>query len=74
MVVTDGAARLRNVLHTGFPGTLHIVSKREKGVTAAGHTGLRGDPGLLLLSGQNLRLCLEDLLPGALSKNILVFV
>ena len=54
MVIPDGAAGLGNVGHAGLSGPLHIVAEGEEGIAANSDAGLRGDPRLLFLRGQDL--------------------
>ena len=56
VVIADGAAGLSDILHAALAGTLHIITKGEECIAAHSHTGLRGDPSLLLLCGQRLGL------------------
>ena len=74
VIITDGATGLGDVLHAALAGALHVVAEGEECIAAHGHAGLGGDPRLLLLCGQRLRLDLEAQLPHALSQNILVLV
>ena len=71
-VVTDGAAGLSNVLNTGSGGTFDIIAEGEESVGAKGHILTAGQPGLLILLGQPLRLAGEVVLPDAVGADILL--
>ena len=73
MVITDAAARFRDVLHAGFPRPLHIIAERKKCVRAHGHTCLGGNPYLFFLGSQGFRLDLTFRLPLPFRQYILGF-
>ena len=55
-------------------GALHVVAEGEEGVGAQGHASLGGDPGGLLLAGEDLGPLGEPLLPLALGQHVVVLV
>ena len=74
MVITNGATSLGDELHTTLMGTLNVVTEGEEGIRAKGHFRVLGDPGFLLFHRQHFGLLLEELLPGAVAKYIIVLV
>ena len=74
VVISDGAARLGDVLDAGLEGALHVVAEGEEGVGADSYVVQLGDPFFLFFTGQHFRLDLERLLPDALRQDVLIFV
>ena len=74
VVIPDGTAGLCDILDTGLSGPLHIITKGEESVGAAGNAALLGNPGLFLLGSQHLRLDFKGLLPDAISQHVFILI
>ena len=74
MVISNGAAGLRDVFNTGLACALNIVTEGEECIGTNRNTGHSCNPSLLFFSSQHFRLNLKGLLPYALSQNIFIFV
>ena len=74
VVVANRSARLGNVLHAAFVGSLDVVAKGEEGVGTERHTGLRSQEFLLFLPGQPLRLLGKEFLPSTIREHIHVIL
>ena len=74
MVVAHRTTSLSNVLHTRLVGTLDVVAKGEERITAQTYIGVLGKPGFLFFHRQRFRLLGEELLPGAFTQYIFIFV
>ena len=74
MIVTDTTACFCYVFNTTLMSTLNIVAEWEESITTYRYTLVLGNPSLLLLAGQWLRLLCKELLPNAVCKYILIIV
>ena len=74
IIVTDATACFCNVFYTTLVSTLDVVAEWEESVATYRYTLVLGNPSLLLLAGQWLRLLCEELLPNAILQYILPLV
>ena len=65
MIVTDTTACFCYVFNPTLMRTLNIVAEWEESITTYRYTLVLGNPSLLLLAGQWLRLLCKELLPNA---------
>ena len=70
IVITDRSARLGNVFYTALVCALDIVSEWEERIRTKCNIRILVKPCALLLSGKDIRLYLEDILPCAVRKDI----
>lgn len=74
MIVTDTTACFCYVFNTTLMSTLNIVAEWEESITTYRYTLVLGNPSLLLLAGQWLRLLCKELLPNAVLQYILPLI
>ena len=74
VVVADGTARLRNILHAAAVRALDVVAEREKGVRTQRYAAQGIQPGALFRTGQRVRFGGEVFLPLAVRQNIQIVV
>ena len=74
IVITNAAACLCDVFHTTLVGTLNVVAEGEEGIRAKAHFRVLGNPCFLLFHCEYFRFGLEELLPSAFAKDILVIL
>ncbi len=72
IVIPDTAAGLSNILDTTAMRSFYIVTKGEESITAQSNIGIFSYPFLLFCHGQHLWLCLKEVLPNTLCKNIIM--
>ena len=74
VIVTDGAAGLRDIGNTALMGALDVVAEGEKGVGPKRDAGGGCQPVLFFFAGKNRRFFRKNALPGAVREDIVIFV
>lgn len=74
VIVTDGAARLRNVLYAAAVCALNVVAEREECVRAEGNAVQGFQPSRFFLAGDRFRLNGEELFPNTVCKNVHIII
>ena len=67
IVITDGAARFRDIADAALVGSFNVVAEREERVGAKSHACVLCQPFLLFFNSQRFRLFCEEVLPCAVS-------
>ena len=74
MIVTDGSARLSDVLNAALSCSLDVITEGEECVGTECYIVVLLKPLLLLFLCKYFGLNLEELLPSALGKNVVVLI
>ena len=73
ILITDGTARLCDILNAALVSALNVVAEGEEGIGTKGNAGQLIQPCAFFFSRKNGRLLCENLLPGAVRADIHIF-
>ena len=74
MIITDRAARLRNIGHAAAMSSFDIVAEREKRIAAESHAAQLFKPRLFLVPRERFGTVRKYGLPHAVGKNVLIII
>ena len=74
ILITDGTARLCDILNAALVSALNVVAEGEEGIGTKGNAGQLIQPCAFFFSRKNGRLLCENLLPGAVRADIHIFL
>ena len=74
MIVTDGSAGLSDILNAALSSSLDVITEGEECIGTEAYVEVLLEPLLLLFLCKYFGLNLEELLPSALGKNVVVLI